>query len=460
MTQTSVKAISPPTVLIALGATGDLMSKKIFPALHALYQENLLPSKFKLLGLSRRPWSNQDFRKHLSALIKNPSPSFIKKSFFHSGDFDQPQTYTSLYQALRKIDQKWGTCSNKLFYLAVPPVFYQNILRHLKDSGLTRTCSTKEGWTRIIIEKPFGQDALSASRLDDSLGRLFNEKQIFRVDHYLAKNIMQNILFFRFSNNLLEKNWDKNSIEKIEITLNETQDVSHRGHYYDPIGALRDVGQNHLLQMLAVLTMDQPASLSDQDIRKQRALLLEKLEILTPLKIKTQTTHGQYRGYHQSAGVEPKSKTETAFKITTTLNSARWKTVPIILKSAKKVKKDQKEITVYFKHSQPCLCPNPPHYQNKITFSILEEKIYIQFWVKSPDSKDKLKSQNFVYDFSSDLPARSDYSQLLLDCFLGDQTLFVSTDELKASWKFIDPVLKSWARNQPSLRIYSPGSDF
>lgn len=252
-----------PTVLVIFGATGDLVDKKIAPALFNLYSKNHLPNLFSVIGFSRKDLSDEEFRKRISeAVTKKLSPSnndlqsFLKNFSYHLGNFEKEEDYLRLAHRLGQVDKKWSTCSNKLFYLAVPPRYYEEILRKIKSTDLALPCSPEEGWTRILVEKPFGKDLETARMLDSLLCELFKEEQIYPIDHYLAKEMLQNILIFRFSNNLFEESWDNGSIEKIYIRLWEKIGVENRGEFYDGVGALRDVGQNHLLQMLALATMN------------------------------------------------------------------------------------------------------------------------------------------------------------------------------------------------------------
>ena len=255
-----------PTIFVAFGATGDLMARKIVPSLFHLMGKGVLPDHFAIVGFSRRDWTHADLRDHVKGILAEKYPDaspeevrrFLGMITYARGSFEDEGAYENLAAHLTEIDTGWGLCSNKVFYLAVPPEHYQTIFEHLAASGLTEPCSDLEGWTRVLVEKPFGDDTGTAQALDDLLASLFSEEQIYRIDHYLAKEMLQGILNFRFTNNLFETAWDRDAIESIEITLHETLGVEKRGKFYDGVGALRDVGQNHLLQMLALVTMEQP----------------------------------------------------------------------------------------------------------------------------------------------------------------------------------------------------------
>lgn len=460
-----------PTVFIIFGATGDLMAKKITPALFHLYKNGKFPHLFKIIAFSRRDISNEDYQDHLRKILSTTKDRRIKgsdvESFltyfeYRKGDFDQVNAYNDLAVYLGRVDDEWKACSNKLFYLAVPPNNYQSIFEHLHSSGLTIPCSPQEGWTRVIVEKPFGKDAHTAQQLDELLGKLFKEEQIYRIDHYLGKDMMQNIISFRFSNDLFEKTWNKEHIEKIEIRLLEKIGIDGRGGFYDGIGALRDVGQNHALQMLALLTMEQPIDLTPGHVRRARAKVLNELIPLNMREVTEKTFRGQFKGYKDEEGVKKTSTTETYFKLVANLSSSQWKGVPIIIEAGKKLI-ENKEIIVTFKHNKPCLCPPGLHFQNRIIFSLdPREGISIEFWSKKPGLEYAMEKQRLSFLYRDERKKRAqyveEYEKLLLDCISGNQLLFVSTEEVQAMWNFIDPIIDSWEKNAQSLEEYKPNT--
>jgi glucose-6-phosphate 1-dehydrogenase len=325
-------ASTAPTVLVVFGATGDLMERKIAPSVYNLFERGRLPERFRLVGFARRDLSpvfremvsDSISRHHGRAIEEARLAQFLDKVEYARGQFDDEAAYRSLHDRLEEIDAEWGACSNKLFYLAVPPGNYASIVHGLKDSGLAKGCpelAADAGWTRVIVEKPFGHDAASAAALDGLLSGAFEERQIYRIDHYLAKEMLQGVMSFRFSNNLLERAWDNHAIERIEIDLLETIGVEGRGDFYDAVGALRDVGQNHLLQMLALIAMDRPASLDAHGIREARARALETLRPFDPGEVTARTFRAQYDGYREVEGVAGDSDTETFFEVVTELGS-------------------------------------------------------------------------------------------------------------------------------------------
>lgn len=450
-----------PTVFVILGATGDLMQKKLAPALYHLHKAKLLPEMFQVVGFARQDLTHEQFRQNVEG-ITGLNGDFSKYFVYQQGLFEELAGYKKLAELLGQKDNHWQVCSNKLFYLAVPPQYYETIFNNLADSGLTIPCSPEEGWTRVIVEKPFGKDLQTAQELDRLLGKLFKEEQIYRIDHYLGKETVQNILAFRFSNFFLQDSWNKDSIERISIHLLEKEGIGNRGAFYDGIGALRDVGQNHVLQLLALFTMENPVSFDGESIRHARAKVLESLKKPGSKDIEQYTMRGQYDGYTKEEGIDASSKTETYFKIQTFLETPRWEGTPIILESGKHLAESKAEVLVEFKHTGPCLCPSQgPHLRNVLRYQIQpEERISISFWVKKPGQEMKLEEKSFVFDYREAFQSQEfadAYEKLLLSCIQGDQTSFVSTDEILASWKFIDPIVRSWKDDKIPLRVHPQG---
>jgi glucose-6-phosphate 1-dehydrogenase len=378
---------------------------------------------------------------------------FIDHMYYEQGNFDEPQSYAQLSQRLKLIDDGFGQCSNKLFHLSIPPSLYESIFDRLANSGLTIPCGGDEGWTRVLVEKPFGNDVETAKNLDKKLGQLFNENQIFRIDHYLAKEALQNIMAFRFANSLFEPLWNHHHIDKVHIKLLEKIGMERRGATYDYIGALKDVGQNHILQMLALIAMDNPDSFDAVEIRNARAHILKHLRPMTPRNINQFAVRGQYEGYKTETGVREYSQTETYFRLETYIDTARWKNVPFYLESGKSLYETKTEIDIYFKNESE-------ERQNVLTFRIQpDEGIKIRFWVKTPgfDMKVEPKTMKFKYaDFQSLSVLPDAYEKVLFDAIMGDQTLFTSTDEVLYAWKYISTVISSW--NAVPLTIYKKGA--
>ena len=382
-------------------------------------------------------------------VTKKQCADFLSHCSFQGGTFDDPASYRRLGERLLQNDTRLKTCTNKLFHLAVPPKYYETILTQLSKSGLTIPCGGADEWTRILVEKPFGKDLMSAQKLDKLLGKLYREEQIFRIDHYLAKQTLQNILAFRFSNTIFEPIWNKEHIERIEIKLLEKGRVFERGSFYDANGALRDVGQNHVLQMLALITMDDPGKLDADAIRKARASILSSLEPIKPSQLKERVKRAQYKGFREEQDVSSSSRTETYFNIEARLHNKRWKGVPFVLEAGKAMEKDEASITVFFKEKQTCVCELNPaqHLQNAIKFNIKpHEGIMVRFWAKQPGLTMEVEPRELSFDYrkSKTRHAHDAYEQVLIDCVRGEQSLFASTKEVEAAWRFITPILQNW----------------
>lgn len=460
-----------PTSFVIFGATGDLSQRKLLPALYHLYRKNLLPPELKIVGISRDQLDHTSYREFVhrtvAAAVTGEDTSLLKGFcelfLFHSGLFEDGQLYLKLSEELIGLEQQeFNRCSNKLFYLAVPPAAYATIFQNLAFSGLTIPCGGPDGWTRVIVEKPFGRDLATAQELDRMLGLLFKEEQIFRVDHYLAKETLQNILAFRFSNSIFEPLWDNEEIEKVEIRFWEEQGVGERGAFYEDVGALRDVGQNHLLQMLALIAMEDPDKLSAGRIRRRRAEVLKALRPVAADEVVAHTIRAQYEGYRQEAAVSADSATETYFRLRAFVDNDRWRGVPFYLESGKRMSESKAEISIHFRERRGSLSQleGSAHHQNILTFRIQpDEGISLVFWVKKPGFDTVLEPQllSFFYDQGEQGVAIPDaYERVLYDCIRGDQTLFTSTEEVQAAWQFITPILEHW--QQTPLVQYRPGS--
>jgi len=466
-----------PTIFVIFGVTGDLASRKLLPALLALYAKKKLPERFAIIGFSRRSFTREEFRELIRSRL-NVKPGefkeedikhFLDHMTYEQGFFDDVGAYDRLAARIQSVDDRWGQCSNKLFHLSVPPDLYGAILNNLAHSGLTESCADETGWTRILIEKPFGRDLETARELDKLLGKLFREEQIFRIDHYLAKEALQNILAFRFANSLFEPIWRRDSIDRVHIKLLETLGMEERGDLYDQLGALKDVGQNHMLMMLAAIAMDRPASFGATDVRTERARVISRLEASVSNAPGSCSARGRYIGYLKEQGVAPDSKTETYFRLKATVGNKRWKGVPFYLESGKALAEAKTEIDVYFKPGKgmkdearstknggrgtgdAVRSTEEGGGQNILTFRIQpDEGIKIKFFVKTPGYEFAVepKTLKFKYAEQGSSPAwnakLTDYERLIHDAFIGDQTLFASTDEIMASWKFIASVMKNW----------------
>jgi len=461
-----------PTIIVVLGATGDLMAKKIIPSLLHLSGEDKIPNKFRVVGFARRDLSDQAFREHVASVVaehreQHPADrdpqDFLRLFSYHSGDFEQVAAYRGLQAKLQAIDAEWGVCTNKVYYLAVPPEKFAPIFEGLAATGLNKPCGGAYGWTRMLIEKPFGHDLATAEKLEKLLSRYFQQEQIYRIDHYLAKELIQGISHFRFSNTLLESSWSNRDIEKIEIRLLESIGVEARGSFYESVGALKDVGENHVLEMLAAITMDAPVSMSIEELHEKRAELMNTLKPWTPEDLRQNTYRAQYDGYRAIKGVRSDSTMETYFKLKTELLHPAWRGVPIFLEAGKRCPEARKEIVVTFRHPHACLmCSRDHRIQNRVVFALEpEEKISIHFWTKKSGYEHILEERTFdffVHQRTSRVKYVEEYSKLIFSCILGDQTVFLSPDEVRAQWRFADPIVRAWRQNVVPLHHYTPGT--
>lgn len=452
-----------PVTLVIFGATGDLTQRKLIPALLDLKMKGLLPDHFRIVAFSRRPWGDDAFRAFLREAIArhchgHPQENvdvFLALITYVQGTFDATASYEKLATVLATHH------AHTLFYLATPPQFYETILQRLADSGLTK--KRDDRWTRVLVEKPFGRDLATAEKLDQLLGSLFSEEQVFRIDHYLAKETVQNILLFRFSNALFEPIWNHRYIDRVAIRLHEATGVTGRGEFYDITGSLRDVGQNHLLQMLALIAMEHPGELTAPSVRHERERALRALRPIDPSHFNNFVQRGQYEGYTSEDEVARDSQTETFFRIVTYVDNKRWRSVPFILESGTKLKETKTEISLFFKKAESCLCPpeKEQHHEDVLTFRIQpQEGISLLFWAKQPgfDFHLEPKKLAFAYHEGEEVKRLPDaYERVLYDCIRGDQLLFASTGEVEAEWRFITPIIDAW--QSLSLSPYQKGSD-
>jgi len=454
------------TQIVILGGSGDLAKRKLIPALLDLYNNNKLPEHFSIIGLARTPRTNAEYRELVRQSIlahgHDHSQEQIKQFCTHvtyvSGSFDEPESYILLQKTLDSFSDKHTSQSNKLFYLAVPPEHYQTIFTNLHKSKLAQENSKHSNWSRILVEKPFGNNLETAQALDRSLSTLFKEDQIFRIDHYLAKEAVQNILSFRFANSILCSAWDHKSIKEISIKMHEEIDVESRGNFYDNIGALRDVGQNHLLQLLALITMDEPKTFTAQDIRSERAKILKKLICVRKKDISSHVTRGQYEGYLNTQGVASDSNTETFFALTAYLNAPKWRGVPIHIEAGKAMSSAEVSIEVLFHKvtSGPFQTKECQVNGNKVRLTISpEQTMHITLNAKQPGHGYQLEPRTLSFVCNTNREEINAYEKVLLDCIVGDQTLFTQTDEVVASWKFITSIVDNW-HDIPVLQ-YQPG---
>jgi glucose-6-phosphate 1-dehydrogenase len=436
------------------------MAKKIAPALFYLFEHGKLPHNFTVVGTSRRDMTKADFREMISGLVlKHHEDSldqrmldkFLDIFTFSKVEFEEENGYKTLSDTLERRDHSQGK-TNRLFYLAVPPKVFSILFSQKGFTDLVKTSSTGGLTARVIIEKPFGTDGASAEELEESLMKCFTEDQVYRIDHYLAKDILQGILDFRFNNLLFEDNWNAKSVESIRIRLWETLGVEGRGSFYDHAGALRDVGQNHVLEMLALVAMDEGKT--PESIREKRTEILKNLKAPTSAEMPTKTFRAQYEGYRNIEGVASDSNTETYFAIRAEIDSDRWKGVPIIMEAGKRMHEQRKEIIVTMR----------PPFKNRVVFRMEPtEEVVIDFTTKKPgilESGAETRSFHFrLHETEDHTQYVAEYGKMILDAISGDQSLFLGTDEVAATWKFTDAVRDAWQKDAVPLSSYAPDTD-
>jgi len=461
-----------PTQIVLLGATGDLAKKKLIRSLFDLHVRGTLPRHLHIVAFSRNELTSESYRsfarEHLGPSAQHHQDSvepFLALFEYVSGTFDDAAAFVRIKDHLNAYDETIGMCTSKLFYLAVPPSFYDVIFERIAHAKLDLPCAEGEGWVRILVEKPFGSDLDHAHRLEDKLSVLFKEEQIYRIDHYLAKDALQNILSFRYSNVLFEDRFNSDHVEAVYLRVFESFDVSTRGAFFDGVGALRDVGQNHMLQMLALIAMEHPETLSPNDLRTARAKVLKALEPPTQGDIGTQIIKGQYDTYRETEHVDPTSKTETYFMLKTAVDTPRWRGVPFYLEHGKAMPESSSEIVVRFRSAKHCVCgEREPHdHPNFLRFTISpEQTISVRFWVRAPGTAYTLESNDLVFDRAhtstqNGVSISDAYEEVLLNAICGDQTLFVSSAEQAAAWTHITRILELWQDTTPLT--YTHGSD-
>lgn len=468
MNKTAINNI--PSIFTIFGITGDLAAKKIIPSLWHLFIHGRLPTHLAIIGFSRRDLSNAELKNLIMGAVKKyvdskiedkDFDSFFKLFSYKAGTFEDEEAYRSLSAHITDIENAWSVCANKLYYLAVPPSSYEQIFKNLASVKLNIPCGGDLGWSRILVEKPFGTDLPSAEKLQALLSLYFKEEQIYRIDHYLFKEIIQGIENFRFSNNLFEHVWDNSMIERIDIRLLESIGVEDRGSFYDSVGALRDVGQNHILTMLAAITSEYPIEMGVSTVRKNRAAILETLSKWTEETILTNTFRAQYKGYKNINGVNPDSKIETYFSLKTELLHPRWKGIPIYMEAGKRTGEPRKEIVLTLKHPTVCLlCDEDSHTPNRIIFRLEpNDEVIINFWTKKPGFEKVIEERLFsffLYEKETKVQYIEEYSKIIFTAMEGNQTLFISSDEVTTSWKFTDPITLGWEKNIVPLVEYEP----
>ncbi len=452
----------PPTVLTIFGATGDLSLRYLLPSLIHMDSLGLIPKDFRLVATGRRSFTPQTL---LELLIEKSPVAFEPKQLKHfsrlltyyQGELGEAQSFAKLSKALSDGRGRSHQCQNRLYYFATAPAFFGPIAEILKQHGLLQACKTHKRSVRILVEKPFGHDLLSAQKLNKQLLKYFSEDQIYRIDHYLGKETVQNLLVTRFANDLFEPMWDRDFIERVEIDVSETVGVGNRAEFYDQTGAVRDLVQNHMLQMLTLIAMEPPKDLTATSIRKSKLAVLKALPLFNKRNIKGQVARGQYQEYESEVG--HKTSTETFVSLKTFVNNKRWKGVPFYLRTGKRLGEKLTQITIHFKKRSPLFGFNRSG--NALIFRIQpDESVQVRINNKIPGFGIKLHSGtlDFGYKtaFLTEIPPA--YERLFLDFMQGDQRLFLSKEEIEAAWKFADSLLNNWNIQNAPMKKYDSGT--
>jgi len=460
-------------VLVIFGAAGDLTKRKLMPSLVNLARNGCLNRNFAILGTETTPLSDDEFRDRMQAAAKDFGTTkfdpaawdrFKNVIFYETGKFDDPQTYSRLKERLTAIHKQCGTQGNTLYYLAVPPRFFGEIAIQLGAAGLVNKPGDPNGWTRMIVEKPFGRDLDSARELNRELLSAFDESQINRIDHYLGKETVQNILLFRFANSLFEPLWNRRYIDHVQLTVAETLGVEQRGAFYETAGALRDILQNHMFQLLCLVAMEPPSTMGAEEVRNEKVKVLHSIRQLRTEDILQQTARGQYGpgvidgqqvpGYRSEAHVSPTSAVETFAAVKLFVENWRWADVPFYLRTGKRLKRHDTEIVIQFRRAPLTLLrdTNGEQLPNRLTIHIQpDERIALRFQAKIPGPSMRMTpvEMEFAYnDLEGNSPSTG-YETLIYDCMIGDSMLFHRADMVEEAWKVVTPILDVWQALPP-----------
>jgi glucose-6-phosphate 1-dehydrogenase len=478
----SNRAVPQPCSLVIFGATGDLTHRKLVPAVYNVAAGGELPPAVTVVGFARRKKTDEEFRKELEVAARKHSrqtvrddlwKGFAQSIFYHQGEFHDLAAYKSLAERLDKFDQERGTRGNRLFYLAAGPDQFESILKNLKAAGLNKA---REGsWARVVVEKPFGRDLATARELNRIVSNSFSEDQTYRIDHFLGKETAQNILVLRFANAIFEPIWNSRYIDHVQITAAETLGVEGRAGYYETAGALRDMVQNHLLQLLCLVAMEPPTDLDADSIRDEKVKVVRSLRHFAADEIAKNVVRAQYQagaingkavpGYREEANVDPNSKTETYVALRLRIDNWRWSEVPFYMRVGKRLPKSGTEISVHFKKAPLVLFNKESTLldQNALVIRIQpDEGIALRMQAKIPGNNLRIEpvKMDFHYGTSFGKASPEAYERLLLDAMSGDPTLFARRDEVEQAWSFIDPIENAWTakKNSPELTFYDSGS--
>jgi glucose-6-phosphate 1-dehydrogenase len=474
-------ATADSCTVILFGASGDLAKRKVIPAMYDLAQYNSLGACYAIIGFARTPMTDETFRDNVGEAAKTISEvgpidpqkwsGFASNLFYTAGDYSDPDSYVRLVGRLAELEAAKKLCGNRLFYLSTPPEVYPDIVEQLGRAGLARP-NKPNSWVRIIIEKPFGRDLASAKQLNKIVLNVFEEKQIYRIDHYLGKDTVQNLLVLRFGNGIFEPLWNRNYVDQVQITASETLGVERRGGFYETAGALRDMIQSHVLQLTSLVAVEPPASFDATAVRNEKLKVLQSIRPFNLEMVAQWVVRGQYApgkiadkslpGYREEQGVKPDSRTETFVAMRLLVDNWRWAGVPFYLRTGKRLARRSTEIMIQFKRAPHIVFREREVEPNRLVLNIQpEEGVSVSFGAKRPGTEMSIGNvtMNFSYKEGFGGTTRSAYATLLNDCLRGDATLFDRGDSVEAAWSLVDPILDVWsAAKTAGVPVYSSGT--
>ena len=473
-TKDTLRKIPDPCAVVIFGASGDLTERKLMPALFRLFCEGLLPESFAVVAVARSEMDSESFRQKVRAGIGtysrispdqfNKWSAFAEGLVYHRVNYDNAEDYKALGKLLAKIDKKKDAAYNCLFYLSTPPILYPIIVDQLGKAGLSQ--QSGGSWRRIIIEKPFGHDLASATDLNNQVHKVFEESQVYRIDHYLGKETVQNLLVFRFANAIFEPLWNRNYIDHVQITVSEEVGLGNRAGYYDTAGIMRDVFQNHLLQLFTLTTMEPPAEFNDNALRDEKVKVLKSIRPIRPEEVTQYTVRAQYRTYRDEKGVAPGTETATFAVLKLFIDNWRWRNVPFYLRSGKALANKVTEISIHFRYVPHLMFPLPAGEQlppNVLGLCLQpKEGMRLSFETKLPGAGMRTRSVGMTFLYEQDFGKNTlpdAYERLILDALQGDASLFTRSDEIELAWRLIDPILRGWqSKHAPFLTFYESGT--
>ena len=472
---------SEPCAIVLFGASGDLAKRKVIPALFDLAAHDSLGSRYSIVGFARTPMTDESFRTTASDAAKTISESgpvdpakwneFAANLFYSAGDYGDQEAYARLSKRLTELDASHNLCGNRIFYLSTPPEVYADIIEQLGRAGLSRPCNPK-AWVRIIVEKPFGRDLASAKELNQIVHNVFEENQVYRIDHYLGKDTVQNLLVLRFGNGIFEPLWNRNYVDHVQITAAETLGVERRGGFYETAGALRDMIQSHVLQLTSLVAVEPPAAFDATAVRNEKLKVLQSIRPFDLEAVAQAIVRGQYAkgstngksvpGYREEQGVSSQSRTETFVAAKVLIDNWRWANVPFYLRTGKRLAKRSTEIVIQFKRAPHVVFRGREAEPNRLILNIQpDEGISISFGAKRPGTEMSIGNVNMDFSYKEGFgeATRSAYATLVNDCLRGDATLFDRGDNVEAAWSLVDPILDVWrAAKTATVPQYSSGS--